>query len=80
MDLRIATCRSLPEPDPDEELLLAALARHGMRARMAAWHDPAEDWARAVQAERGWTITPARCAISRVRVSNVSRASFTVAA
>jgi len=42
--LRIATCRPLPEPDPDEEPLLDALAARGVRARMAAWNDPAEDW------------------------------------
>jgi hypothetical protein len=44
MDLRIATCRPLPEPDPDEELLSAALVGRGVRARMAAWDDPREDW------------------------------------
>lgn len=44
MELRIATCRPLPEPDPDEDLLLDALARAGVPARMAAWHDPSEDW------------------------------------
>lgn len=44
MELRIATCRPLPEPDPDEGPLLAALATLGVRARMAAWNDPREDW------------------------------------
>ena len=44
MDLRIATCRPLPEPDPDEPLLLAALAARGVRARMVAWDDSREDW------------------------------------
>ncbi|MFN0253921.1 MAG: hypothetical protein ACKV2T_44065, partial [Kofleriaceae bacterium] len=44
MDLRIATCTPLPEPDVDEELLLDALRAKGVRARMAAWNDPAEDW------------------------------------
>ncbi|HEX6884844.1 MAG TPA: hypothetical protein VF530_15825 [Planctomycetota bacterium] len=48
MDLRIATCRPLPEPDPDEGPLLAALAARGVRARMAAWSDPREDWAAPV--------------------------------
>lgn len=43
-DLRIATCRLLPEPDPDEDSLLAALADAGVTARMAAWNDPTEDW------------------------------------
>jgi hypothetical protein len=42
--LRIATCRPLPEPDADEELLLSALAARGIEARMAAWNDPREDW------------------------------------
>jgi glutathione synthase/RimK-type ligase-like ATP-grasp enzyme len=42
--LRIATCRPLPEPDVDEDLLLAALADRGVAARMAAWNDPDENW------------------------------------
>src|SRR6185436_11765353 len=44
MRLRIATCRPLPEPDPDEELLLSALRARGIDARMAAWNDPRETW------------------------------------
>ena len=44
MQLRIATCRPLPEPDVDEDLLLDALAARGIAARMAAWNDPREDW------------------------------------
>lgn len=44
MELRIATCRPLPEPDADEAPLLASLAGRGVRARMVAWDDPAEDW------------------------------------
>jgi len=44
MELRIATIRPLPEPDFDEEPLLAALTRRGVRARMAAWDDAREDW------------------------------------
>lgn len=42
--MRIATCKPLPEPDPDEELLLHALRDRGVRARMAAWNDAREDW------------------------------------
>jgi len=42
--LRIATCRPLPEPDPDENLLLAALAARGVAARMVAWDDTNESW------------------------------------
>ena len=44
VELRIATCRPLPEPDHDEDLLLDALAAAGVSARMAAWHDDAEAW------------------------------------
>ncbi len=43
-ELRIATCRPLPEPDPDEPLLLDALASRGITARMVAWDDASEDW------------------------------------
>jgi hypothetical protein len=42
----IATCHPLPEPDPDEPLLLGALAAAGHRAEMAVWNDPAVDWSR----------------------------------
>ena len=42
--LRIATCRPLPEPDVDEDLLLEALRSLGVAARMAAWNDPQEAW------------------------------------
>lgn len=44
MDLRIATCRPLPEPDVDEDILLAALRARGVDARMAAWNDLGERW------------------------------------
>lgn len=39
--LRIATCRPLPEPDVDEDLLLDALRGAGIDARMVAWQDAA---------------------------------------
>lgn len=42
--LRIATCLILPEPDPDEEPLAAALAAGGFAARLVAWDDPDADW------------------------------------
>lgn len=41
----LVTCRDLPEPDPDEPLLVAALAARGVDARVVAWDDPAVDWA-----------------------------------
>lgn len=44
VDLRIATCRALPEPDHDEPRLAAALAGAGLRAELVAWDDPAADW------------------------------------
>src|SRR5687767_8517889 len=31
----------MPEPDPDEELLMGALAEAGLEARLLAWDDPA---------------------------------------
>jgi hypothetical protein len=47
MRLNIATCRPLPEPDVDEDLLLGGLQSVGIDARMAAWDDPAQ-WRDAV--------------------------------
>jgi len=41
MLLNIATCRPLPEPDVDEELLLVALQAADIDARMVAWDDAA---------------------------------------
>lgn len=42
--LRVATCRQLPEPDPDEAPLAAALAAGGFSAALLGWDDPAVDW------------------------------------
>jgi glutathione synthase/RimK-type ligase-like ATP-grasp enzyme len=42
--IAVATCRVLPEPDHDQELLLAALRAEGADASMAAWDDDAVDW------------------------------------
>jgi hypothetical protein len=47
MRLNIATCRPLPEPDVDEDLLLQALRSVGIDARMLAWDDPTQ-WREAV--------------------------------
>lgn len=46
MELRIATCNPLPEPDVDEELLLAALRSHGVDAQVLAWNDATASWDR----------------------------------
>lgn len=43
--IAIATCLTLPEPDPDEELLACALRDRGVRFRMLRWDDE-EDAAR----------------------------------
>jgi glutathione synthase/RimK-type ligase-like ATP-grasp enzyme len=39
----LVTCMKLPEPDPDEELLLRALQRAGMHAELLAWDDSRAD-------------------------------------
>jgi hypothetical protein len=44
LDLRIATCVALPEPDVDEAPLAAALAAAGLSAARLGWDDPAADW------------------------------------
>jgi len=37
MRIGLITCRELPEPDPDEDLLLAALRSAGVHASLVAW-------------------------------------------
>jgi len=37
------TCRELPEPDFDEELLLSAVRESGVHAELLAWDDPEAD-------------------------------------
>lgn len=44
MDLAIATCLTLPEPDVDHEPLLAAFAARGLRTETLAWDDPVARW------------------------------------
>ena len=44
MKLRVATCRTLPEPDADAAPLAEALAAGGFDAELLAWDDPAVDW------------------------------------
>jgi glutathione synthase/RimK-type ligase-like ATP-grasp enzyme len=48
MHVRIATCKTLPEPDVDEQLLLDALAARGLRPKMVAWDDEDAAWDEAV--------------------------------
>lgn len=44
MRVRVATCTTLPELDPDAEPLAAAFAAAGIDAPLVAWDDPAADW------------------------------------
>lgn len=44
MTVALVTCAHLPEPDPDETLLLAALRARGVPAELRAWDDPDVDW------------------------------------
>jgi O-ureido-D-serine cyclo-ligase len=47
MDLAIASCLRLPEPDSDAAPLAAALAEAGIAAEVLAWDDPDADFAKA---------------------------------
>lgn len=42
--LAFVTCRNLPEPDPDEALLLAAAQEAGLQPELAAWDDEEVEW------------------------------------
>lgn len=46
MSVAVVTCRVLPEPDVDEDLLLTALADAGLGPDLVAWDDDAVDWSR----------------------------------
>jgi len=46
-DVALVTCRQMPEPDPDQDLMLEALAGRGLSAGLAAWNDPDVDWSRS---------------------------------
>jgi len=43
-DVALVTYRELPELDPDDRPLAAALRERGLRVAIAAWDDPAFDW------------------------------------
>ena len=40
----LATCAAIPELEPDDQLLLPALAAHGIGGAPAVWDDAAVDW------------------------------------
>lgn len=42
--IALATCGELPDGDADDRPLVAALQRHGARARWVVWDDPAARW------------------------------------
>lgn len=44
MSVAIVTCQVLPEPDVDEDLLMAALADAGLDAKLVAWDDESVRW------------------------------------
>lgn len=44
MRIALATCLELPEPDPDEPLLVEALQAAGADVAVLAWDDPAADF------------------------------------
>ncbi|HMG52366.1 MAG TPA: hypothetical protein VK601_02765, partial [Kofleriaceae bacterium] len=48
IELRIATCRALPEADPDAAPLAAALDAAGFAAALVGWDDPDADWDAAI--------------------------------
>lgn len=43
MRVGLVTCRALPEPDPDQEPLLAALRDAGVEAELLPWDEPETD-------------------------------------
>src|SRR3984957_17129855 len=44
IDVTLVTCRAHPGLPEDDQFLLAALERRGMRHRVALWDDPDVDW------------------------------------
>jgi hypothetical protein len=59
----LATCGELPAGDEDAELLVPALADHGVHARWAVWDDPSVDWSAGLVVVRStWDYTAARTA------------------
>jgi len=42
--IALATCEALPDLDPDDALLVAALRERGLDPRPAVWSDPQVDW------------------------------------
>ncbi len=47
MDVALVTWSGLPDLDPDDRPIAAALSRRGLEVGAVAWDDPAFDWGRA---------------------------------
>lgn len=44
--IAVVTCLTMPEPDPDQDLLMEALRRNAVPAELVPWDDPDVDWRR----------------------------------
>lgn len=66
IDIALASCAVLPEADPDEAPLLAALQDRGVKAEILAWDDPTARFERArltiIRSTWNYHRTPARFA------------------
>jgi hypothetical protein len=67
IDVALASCTTLPEPDPDEAPLREALRDRGLTVATWAWDDPAIDWsgARLVLLRATWNYYVDRDAFLR---------------
>jgi hypothetical protein len=76
MDVALATCLDLPEPDHDAPPLEAALRAAGIDARWRAWDDPRADWSAArmtvLRATWNYPVEPDRFLAWAERVATVS--------
>jgi len=77
MDIALATCLDLPEPDHDAAPLEAALRAAGIAAGWLAWDDPGADWSRArltvLRTTWNYPEQPERFLAWAERVTRVSR-------
>ena len=77
MDIALATCLSLPEPDHDAAPLESALRAAGIETGWLAWDDPGADWSRArltlLRATWNYPAQPERFLAWAARVARVSR-------
>jgi glutathione synthase/RimK-type ligase-like ATP-grasp enzyme len=64
LDVALATCLVLPEPDADLEPLLGALREAGIKAKALAWDDPYADFAAAhltlIRSTWNYSLQPAQ--------------------